>query len=84
MLFSIEAGACACGHELRLHDAHGCAAFLGAYPDTAWLKRYCPCRAPRGARREAFRAAAAPDGDVVGVVRLIREDAGEERIELLR
>ena len=35
---------CNCGHESALHDTHGCAAFLGAFPNTAHVKRYCACR----------------------------------------
>ncbi|MBV8368621.1 MAG: hypothetical protein JO036_06750 [Candidatus Eremiobacteraeota bacterium] len=38
---------CSCGHSFRLHDAHGCAAFLGAFPRTAHLKSYCACKKAR-------------------------------------
>jgi hypothetical protein len=37
-------GVCGCGHELRLHDAFGCAAFLGAFPATRGDQHYCGCR----------------------------------------
>jgi hypothetical protein len=31
-----------------LHDAFGCAAFLGAFPETAREQRHCACRRPHG------------------------------------
>jgi hypothetical protein len=34
---------CACGHGASLHDRHGCAAFLGAFPETMHERRYCTC-----------------------------------------
>ncbi|HTW84358.1 MAG TPA: hypothetical protein VMD91_09850 [Candidatus Sulfotelmatobacter sp.] len=34
---------CACGHEADLHDAFGCAAYLGAFPETAESTRRCGC-----------------------------------------
>ncbi|HEY0613151.1 MAG TPA: hypothetical protein VGC96_00865 [Candidatus Elarobacter sp.] len=37
-------GSCVCGHDRTLHDQHGCAAFLGAFAETARFKRYCPCK----------------------------------------
>jgi hypothetical protein len=39
---------CACGHEDALHDAYGCAAYLGAFVETAGSSRYCGCRRPFG------------------------------------
>jgi hypothetical protein len=39
---------CGCGHDRTLHDNYGCAAFLGAFEDTAAFKRYCPCKQPGG------------------------------------
>jgi hypothetical protein len=37
---------CACGHGANLHDRHGCAAFLGAFPETVDERRYCGCAVP--------------------------------------
>jgi hypothetical protein len=34
---------CACGHGANLHDRYGCAAFLGAFPETVNERRYCGC-----------------------------------------
>ena len=65
---------CECGHSKALHDAYGCAAFLGGFPDTKDSKTYCPCRRPR----EDTGEQAAPSGrseEVVAVVR-VRERRG--------
>jgi len=35
---------CECGHEYALHDAHGCAAFLGAFAATRDRRVYCTCK----------------------------------------
>jgi hypothetical protein len=53
---------CECGHEFALHDAHGCAAFLGAFALTHERRVYCGCKvaaatAPR--RREGVSEAEA-------------------------
>lgn len=66
---------CRCGHDRSLHDAHGCAAFLGSFPDTAHLQFHCPCRLPSGAAVTTPVAAAqstsetAPDPIPLRVVR---------------
>jgi hypothetical protein len=39
-----HARVCDCSHPATLHDGHGCAAFLGAFAETAHLRRYCPCK----------------------------------------
>jgi hypothetical protein len=41
---------CPCGHAALLHDNHGCAAFLGAFHETADDKAYCKCRIRRSRR----------------------------------
>jgi hypothetical protein len=41
---TVSESLCRCGHPLDLHDAHGCAAFLGAFSATKDEKRYCACR----------------------------------------
>jgi hypothetical protein len=45
-----RAETCDCGHGPGLHDRHGCAAYLGAFPETAEQHRYCRCRRPSGER----------------------------------
>ena len=38
---------CQCGHAGALHDEHGCAAFLGAFPETSRIQAHCRCQRPR-------------------------------------
>jgi hypothetical protein len=66
---------CDCGHGPGLHDRHGCAAYLGGFPETASFQRYCTCRRPSG---EALSLAGLPVYDAqhfVGTVR-VRERGG--------
>jgi hypothetical protein len=41
---------CTCGHDDVLHDAYGCAAWLGAFADETPVEPlgYCECRTQRG------------------------------------
>jgi len=73
MAFLIDTSTmCLCGHEVSVHDRHGCAAFLGAYPKTALRKHYCRC--PIARRGTELTAAPLVDA-VVATVR-IRERRG--------
>jgi hypothetical protein len=66
---------CDCGHGAGLHDRHGCAAYLGAFAETASHQRYCTCRRSSG---EALSLTGVPAYDarqLVGTVR-IRERGG--------
>ncbi|MEA2721048.1 MAG: hypothetical protein QOJ39_2912 [Candidatus Eremiobacteraeota bacterium] len=57
---------CDCGHEWSVHDAYGCCAFLGAYPETKGELRYCACKVPVGSGRAAAARAAAKNDDAGG------------------
>jgi hypothetical protein len=59
---------CMCGHGRGLHDRHGCAAFLGAFPETAGQNTYCACRRPRGIDEPA----PTPLETVVATVRVLQ------------
>jgi hypothetical protein len=37
------ADACACGHPFGMHDAVGCSAYIGGYPESTHIRRYCSC-----------------------------------------
>lgn len=43
-MHEIRSTVCDCGHDVGLHDGHGCAAYLGAFPATAHRQEYCRCR----------------------------------------
>ncbi|MEA2721372.1 MAG: hypothetical protein QOJ39_3236 [Candidatus Eremiobacteraeota bacterium] len=61
---------CACGHGPELHDLHGCAAFLGAFAETAGRLSYCSCKqVPAASGRPV------PLQAIVATVR-VRERAG--------
>ncbi len=57
-MFELIPHDCACGHESALHDTYGCAAFLGAFPSTAHVKRYCSCRRAAAKQRTSIHEAA--------------------------
>ncbi len=38
-----DAAICACGHPAGMHDGVGCAAFIGGYPESTHIRRYCDC-----------------------------------------
>lgn len=59
--------ACVCSHEWSVHDAHGCCAFLDAYPQTKGQLRYCSCKTPAASGRAAAARAAAAADDRAGV-----------------
>jgi len=67
-------GLCACGHEQAVHDAHGCAAFLGGYAATRTVMRYCDCVAARGDRLRLIEDVVLR-ADIVAQVR-VRERPG--------
>jgi hypothetical protein len=56
-----------CGHASGLHDRHGCAAFLGAFAETAGQQAYCACRRGRGADEAPIE----PLETVVATVRVL-------------
>jgi hypothetical protein len=66
---------CGCGHEALLHDAFGCAAFLGAYAATAGEQRYCACRAVREEAKALPELPSDARGNIVATVR-VRERSG--------
>jgi hypothetical protein len=66
---------CDCGHGPGLHDRHGCAAYLGAFPETASLKRYCRCRRPAGEALSLAGQLPYEERHLIGTVR-VRERAG--------
>ncbi len=73
-IVSHESHGCECGHSKVLHDAYGCAAFLGGFPDTKDSKTYCPCRRPRDENDQHTRESSRGE-EVVAVVR-VRERRG--------
>ncbi len=73
MILVGETTACACGHDVTLHDTFGCAAFLGAFAETAATKSYCACKRAHG--DSASKGVLARADDIVARVR-IRERRG--------
>lgn len=57
-------GSCACGHDWALHDAWGCAAYLGAFEATRDQQQYCACR-----RAAAEAPVTAEASDAAGLAR---------------
>jgi hypothetical protein len=55
---------CACGHDGRLHDAFGCLAFLGGFPETRDQKRYCSCTSRRSRRAKERANQSIPLGEL--------------------
>jgi hypothetical protein len=61
-------GFCVCDHEWAVHDAYGCCAFLGAYPETKEQRHYCPCKVPVACRGSAAGHRDAPQAEAGGAV----------------
>lgn len=67
--FSALQSPCQCGHAATLHDAHGCAAFLAAFTETAGIRAHCRCQRPRSetAEIEAATDPSWPSGSRIAV-----------------
>jgi hypothetical protein len=76
MAFQSEPSTCGCGHEVALHDGNGCAAFLGAFVETAGVDRYCRCRTARNGTIRLPILAKPHGGDAIVASVRIRERPG--------